>query len=49
MEIVFNIESIFELQEFHNMFVDLIQQKLNQKEEENINFDLKNLALKELL
>jgi len=47
--LVFNSESIFELQEFHNMFVDLIQQKLNQKEDENINFDLKNLALKELL
>ncbi|MCK5154244.1 MAG: hypothetical protein KAQ93_07785 [Spirochaetales bacterium] len=47
--IVFNSESVFELQEFHNMFVDLIQQKLNQREEENNNFDLKNLALKELL
>jgi hypothetical protein len=31
------------------MFVDLIQQKLNKKEEENISFDLTNLALKELL
>ena len=47
--LVFKSESIFELQEFHNMFVDLIQQKLNKKEEESINFDLKNRALKELL
>ncbi len=49
MEIVFNSEFVFELQEFHNMFVDLIQQKLNQREEDKNNFDLKNLALKELL
>ena len=47
--IVFNSESVFELQEFHNRFVDLIQQKLHQREEENNNIDLKNLALKELL
>ena len=47
--LVFNSESVFELQEFHNVFVDLIQQKLNQKEEEHNNFDLENLALKELL
>ena len=47
--LVFNSESVFELQEFHNMFVDLIHQKLNQVEEDNNNINLKNLALKELL
>lgn len=47
--IIFNSKSVFELQEFHNLFVDLIQQMLNQKEEKKNDIDLENLSLKELL
>jgi len=47
--IVFKNESVFLLQDFHNLFVDLIQEKLNEREENKQKLDIQTLSLKELL
>ncbi len=45
----FESESIFELEAFYNLLIDVINDELRKKEETLDNIDLTNISLKELI
>jgi len=47
--IKFESEAIFELEEFYNLLIDVINEELRKKEEILDNIDLTNISLKELI